>query len=167
VVQIWPGQSVTCLHTNSPGHIGTTLYHDILREEGLILFQKNLLLLPIPHLARQNTTSYRLNLLFILSLERLGSEEIRHTFFVMQCKHWCKEPSTILEYCCRFRADFVTTTWSWHVQFFCYSSLRPTCLRNVSFIMAQIINTHTKLMLPTLQWDPFNWSIFTVCMHLV
>jgi hypothetical protein len=26
VVQIWPGQSVTCLHTNSPGHIWTTLY---------------------------------------------------------------------------------------------------------------------------------------------
>jgi hypothetical protein len=21
VVQIWPGQTVTCLHTNSPGHI--------------------------------------------------------------------------------------------------------------------------------------------------
>jgi hypothetical protein len=26
VVQIWPGQTVTCLHTISPGHIGTTLY---------------------------------------------------------------------------------------------------------------------------------------------
>jgi hypothetical protein len=26
VVQIWPGQSVTCLHTNRPGHIWTTLY---------------------------------------------------------------------------------------------------------------------------------------------
>jgi hypothetical protein len=26
VVQIWPGQSETCLHTNSPGHIWTTLY---------------------------------------------------------------------------------------------------------------------------------------------
>ena len=26
VVQLWPGQSVTCLHTNSPGHIWTTLY---------------------------------------------------------------------------------------------------------------------------------------------
>jgi hypothetical protein len=26
VVQIWPGQIVTCLHTNSPGHIWTTLY---------------------------------------------------------------------------------------------------------------------------------------------
>ena len=26
VVQIWPGQTVTCLHTNSPGHIWTTLY---------------------------------------------------------------------------------------------------------------------------------------------
>jgi hypothetical protein len=25
VVQIWPGQTVTCLHTNSPGHIWTTL----------------------------------------------------------------------------------------------------------------------------------------------
>jgi hypothetical protein len=35
VIQIWPGQTVTCLHTNSPGHIWTTLYitknitHDI------------------------------------------------------------------------------------------------------------------------------------------
>jgi hypothetical protein len=27
VVQIWPGQTVTCLHTNSPSHIWTTLYH--------------------------------------------------------------------------------------------------------------------------------------------
>jgi hypothetical protein len=26
VVQIWPGQTVTCLHTVSPGHIWTTLY---------------------------------------------------------------------------------------------------------------------------------------------
>jgi hypothetical protein len=26
VVQIWPKQTVTCLHTNSPGHIWTTLY---------------------------------------------------------------------------------------------------------------------------------------------
>jgi hypothetical protein len=26
VVQIWPGQTVTCLHTNSSGHIWTTLY---------------------------------------------------------------------------------------------------------------------------------------------
>jgi hypothetical protein len=28
VVQIWPGQTVTCLHTNSPGRIWTTLYVD-------------------------------------------------------------------------------------------------------------------------------------------
>ena len=27
VVQIWPGQTVTCLHTNRPGHIWTTLYN--------------------------------------------------------------------------------------------------------------------------------------------
>ena len=26
MVQIWPGQTVTCLHTNCPGHIWTTLY---------------------------------------------------------------------------------------------------------------------------------------------
>jgi hypothetical protein len=26
VVQIWPGQTVTSLHTNSPGHVWTTLY---------------------------------------------------------------------------------------------------------------------------------------------
>jgi hypothetical protein len=26
VVQIWPGQTVTCLHTISPGHIWTNLY---------------------------------------------------------------------------------------------------------------------------------------------
>jgi hypothetical protein len=26
VVQIWPGHTVTCLHTNSPGHIWTTLH---------------------------------------------------------------------------------------------------------------------------------------------
>jgi hypothetical protein len=27
VVQIWPGQTVTYLHTNRPGYIWTTLYH--------------------------------------------------------------------------------------------------------------------------------------------
>jgi hypothetical protein len=27
VVQIWPGQTVTCLHTNSPGNIWTILYY--------------------------------------------------------------------------------------------------------------------------------------------
>ena len=27
MVQIWPGQTVTCLHTNNPGHIWTTLYN--------------------------------------------------------------------------------------------------------------------------------------------
>jgi hypothetical protein len=27
VVQIWPGQTVTCLHAISPGHIWTTLYY--------------------------------------------------------------------------------------------------------------------------------------------
>jgi hypothetical protein len=26
MVQIWPGQTVTCLHTNSPDHIWTTFY---------------------------------------------------------------------------------------------------------------------------------------------
>jgi hypothetical protein len=29
VVQIWPGQTVTCLHTNRPGHIWTTLYFGV------------------------------------------------------------------------------------------------------------------------------------------
>jgi hypothetical protein len=28
VVQIWPGQTVSCLHTISPGHIWTTVYMD-------------------------------------------------------------------------------------------------------------------------------------------
>ena len=32
VVQIWPGQTVTCLHTNSPGHIWTTLYYVLPRD---------------------------------------------------------------------------------------------------------------------------------------
>ena len=32
VVQIWPGQTVTCLHTDSSGHIWTTLYMDQLRD---------------------------------------------------------------------------------------------------------------------------------------
>ena len=40
VVQIWPGQTVTCLHTISPGHIWTTLYFDSQTtiREGPILF---------------------------------------------------------------------------------------------------------------------------------
>ena len=32
VVQIWPGQTVTSLHTISPGHIWTTLYQPHLQE---------------------------------------------------------------------------------------------------------------------------------------
>jgi hypothetical protein len=32
VVQIWPGQTVTCLHKNSPGHIWTTLYMEALEH---------------------------------------------------------------------------------------------------------------------------------------
>jgi hypothetical protein len=35
VVQIWPGQTVTYLHTNSPGHIWTTLYKEVLFPEAL------------------------------------------------------------------------------------------------------------------------------------
>jgi hypothetical protein len=31
VVQIWPGQTVTNLHTNRPGHIWTTLYYQLHR----------------------------------------------------------------------------------------------------------------------------------------
>jgi hypothetical protein len=34
VVQIWPEQTGTCLHTISPGHIWTTLYHDCISAEG-------------------------------------------------------------------------------------------------------------------------------------
>jgi hypothetical protein len=36
VVKIWPGQTVTCLHTNSPGHIWTTLYKEMKFEEWLL-----------------------------------------------------------------------------------------------------------------------------------
>jgi hypothetical protein len=31
-VQIWPGQTVTCLHTNHPGHIWTTLYNNVVNR---------------------------------------------------------------------------------------------------------------------------------------
>ena len=37
MVQIWPGQTVTCLHTISPGHIWTTLY--IRHRRGTTIFQ--------------------------------------------------------------------------------------------------------------------------------
>ena len=36
VVQIWPGQTVTCLHTISPGHIWTTLYIRIIVRQARI-----------------------------------------------------------------------------------------------------------------------------------
>jgi hypothetical protein len=39
VVQIWPGQTVTCLHTISPGHIWTTLYIH-LANENQMLYQR-------------------------------------------------------------------------------------------------------------------------------
>jgi hypothetical protein len=41
VVKIWPGQTVTCLHTNSPGHIWTTLYYGTLGadEFGILLLR--------------------------------------------------------------------------------------------------------------------------------
>jgi hypothetical protein len=35
VVQIWPGQTVTSLHTISPGHIWTTLYYGKQKSYGL------------------------------------------------------------------------------------------------------------------------------------
>ena len=44
VVQIWPGQTVTCLHTNSPGHIWTTLYFVTRRQRKwnpFLLFHDN------------------------------------------------------------------------------------------------------------------------------
>jgi hypothetical protein len=40
VVQIWPGQTVTCLHTNSPGHIWTTLYLELNFEKYCQTFLK-------------------------------------------------------------------------------------------------------------------------------
>ena len=37
VVQIWPGQTVICFHTNRPGHIWTTLYTTVkVRKSGLL-----------------------------------------------------------------------------------------------------------------------------------
>jgi hypothetical protein len=41
VVQIWPGQTVTCLHTNSPGHIWTTLYFSSLCNKIPVWFTSN------------------------------------------------------------------------------------------------------------------------------
>jgi hypothetical protein len=39
VVQIWPGQTVTCLHTNSPGHIWTILYnHKFFRYSKIVMY---------------------------------------------------------------------------------------------------------------------------------
>jgi hypothetical protein len=42
VVEIWPGQTVTCLHTNSPGNIWTTLYMEFcfLLELYLLLIER-------------------------------------------------------------------------------------------------------------------------------
>jgi hypothetical protein len=40
VVQIWPGQTVTSLHTISPGHIWTTLYYSD-RGESLKTDERN------------------------------------------------------------------------------------------------------------------------------
>ena len=47
VVQIWPGQTVTCLHTDRPGHIWTTLYSSVKCENiggfsQLLVITKNL-----------------------------------------------------------------------------------------------------------------------------
>jgi hypothetical protein len=45
VVQIWQGQTVTCLHTNNPGHIWTTLcnwleiYEELRTLKDIILIQ--------------------------------------------------------------------------------------------------------------------------------
>ena len=40
VVQIWPGQTVTCLHTNRPGHIWTTLY--VCMHSNMSVFQRRM-----------------------------------------------------------------------------------------------------------------------------
>jgi hypothetical protein len=42
MVQIWPGQTVTCLHTISPGHIWTTLYFNAFHFWGLLAHVKSL-----------------------------------------------------------------------------------------------------------------------------
>ena len=42
VVQIWPGQTVTCLHTNRPGHIWTTLYKALALLSGRCFAQRRL-----------------------------------------------------------------------------------------------------------------------------
>jgi hypothetical protein len=36
VVQIWPGQTVTCLHTDSPCHIWTTLYNVVVMHTSVL-----------------------------------------------------------------------------------------------------------------------------------
>jgi hypothetical protein len=43
VVQIWPGKTVTCLHTSRPGHIWITLYIEkiAVNDQGVIGFCLN------------------------------------------------------------------------------------------------------------------------------
>ena len=43
VVQIWPGQTVTCLHTDRPGYIWTTLYSLPITRNKSVLFFANYL----------------------------------------------------------------------------------------------------------------------------
>jgi hypothetical protein len=64
VVQIWPGQTVTCLHTISPGHIWTTLYI----ERTLILVSKRPGLSPRRHGFVPRSVHVR----FVVNKEALG-----------------------------------------------------------------------------------------------
>jgi hypothetical protein len=71
VVQIWPGQTVTCLHTNSPGHIWTTLY---------ITAQKSLDVTQIQHWMSPNSCAslYR----FAVEILVVGSVEVPEIYYL-------------------------------------------------------------------------------------
>jgi hypothetical protein len=68
VVQIWPGQTVTCLHTASPGHIWTTLY-----------FRKNTTRLSVSLLRICEVFLFALKL-FICWLQEMGVVKVTAVF---------------------------------------------------------------------------------------
>jgi hypothetical protein len=89
VVQIWPGQTVTCLHTNRPGHIWTTLYfNEVYIHDKLT---SNVVKLKIPKTYTASSFTYRkawksaCMLSITFEVPRLGVTYCLH----LRLKCWC------------------------------------------------------------------------------
>ena len=104
VVQIWPGQTVTCLHTNSPGHIWTTLY--------LCCFQEVHIFQDLCHLTPLYWRDF-LNVRWANDL--ITSQTLKYYQYKLHTPHyWFQNQSNMLHGKCRSR-DQEDSYWGQHI----------------------------------------------------